>query len=125
MLEYAVYGPPPGQALISIMDHKRDCRERYPAQRVLRLCFDDAVEASFRQDLIRAEQAEAIRDFVLRYQNEIDVLIIHCTAGVSRSAAVAAAVLAGCGADDGVIWNDPRYQPNPLVYRVVRAAFEE
>ena len=74
MLEYAIYGPPDRQALISIMDHKRDCKERYPAERVLRLCFDDAVDTSFWQNLITAEQSQAIRDFVLCHQNDIDVL---------------------------------------------------
>ncbi len=125
MLEYAVYGPPDRQALISIMDHKRDCKERYPAERVLRLCFDDAVDTSFWQNLITAEQARGIRDFVLRHQNDIDVLIVHCTEGVSRSAAVAAGILTGLGYDDGDIWHDRRYRPNPLVYRTVRAAFED
>lgn len=123
MLEHAVYGAPERQAMISIMDHKRDCRERYPSERVLRLCFDDAEEEGFWQNLMTSEQAETIRDFVLRYQDEIDLMIVHCTEGVSRSAAVAAAILAGCGYDDGYIWNDARYRPNRLVYRLVLDAF--
>ena len=56
MLEMAERGAPPRQALISIMDHSRDCLERYPAPRVLRLCFDDAEGADRRQVLISAEQ---------------------------------------------------------------------
>jgi predicted protein tyrosine phosphatase len=124
MLEYAERGAPPRQALISIMDHNRDCSARYPAPRVLRLCFDDAEGADRRQVLISAEQAEAICAFVLRCRNEIDLLIVHCTQGASRSAAVAAAVLHGLGEDDRLIWDDPRYCPNRLVYSVVSAAFE-
>lgn len=124
-LEYAVYGAPERQAVISIMDHARDCVSRYPAPRVLRLCFQDAEGAWGKQNLITAEQARAVRGFVLRYKREIDVLIVQCTEGVSRSAAVAAAVLAGLGESDAPIWRDPRYRPNPLVYRVVRAAFED
>ena len=124
MLAYAEQGAPRRQALISIMDHKRDALERYPAERVLRLCFDDAVDSSFYQNLITMEQAEAIRDFVLRYQNEIDVLIVHCTGGASRSPAVAAGIVAGMGLDDSGFWNSERYRPNPRVYEWVRAAFE-
>lgn len=124
MLEMAERGAPPRQALISIMDHSRDCLERYPAPRVLRLCFDDAEGADRRQVLISAEQAEAICAFVLRCRDEIDLLIVHCTQGASRSAAVAAAVLHGLGEDDRLIWDDPRYCPNRLVYSVVCAAFE-
>ena len=124
MLDYAEQGAPPRQALISIMDHQRDAQNRYPAARVLRLAFDDAVETSFWQNLITTEQAEVIRDFVLRYRDEIDILIVHCTGGVSRSAAVAAGIVAGLGEDDSSIWNCGRYHPNPRVYEWVRAAFE-
>ncbi len=124
MLDYAEQGAPPRQALISIMDHQRDAQNRYPAARVLRIAFDDAVETSFWQNLITTEQAEVIRDFVLRYRDEIDILIVHCTGGVSRSAAVAAGIVAGLGEDDSSIWNCGRYRPNPRVYEWVRAAFE-
>ena len=124
MLDYAVNGAPKRQALISIMDHKRDAQERLPAPRVLRLCFEDAMDADHGQNLITAGQAEEICRFVLRRRASIDTLIVHCTAGVSRSAAVAAAVLKGLGGSDEEIWNDPRYCLNGLVYTVVLAAFE-
>jgi predicted protein tyrosine phosphatase len=124
MLDYAEHGAPEGQALISIMDHKRDALDRFPAERVLRLAFDDAVDTSFWQNLITMEQAEAIRDFVLHYRDEIEILIVHCTEGVSRSAAVAAGIVAGLGGDDEAIWSCGRYRPNPRVYEWVRAAFE-
>lgn len=117
-------GAPERTALISIMDHERDCIERYPAPRVLRLCFDDADNRSFWQNLITEEQADAICWFVLRYAREIDTLIIHCTAGASRSPAVAAGILKGLRQDESPIWENPAYHPNPRVYRMVREAFE-
>ena len=116
-------GAPERTALISIMDHKRDCTERYPSPRVLRLCFDDADNRSFWQNLMTEEQADAICTFVLRYAREIDTLIIHCTAGASRSPAVAAGILCGLRQDESIIWDNPEYHPNPLVYRLVREAF--
>ena len=65
MLAYAEHGAPKRQALISIMDHQWDVPERYPASRVLRLCFDDAVDSSFYQNLITMEQAlERMRGFL-------------------------------------------------------------
>lgn len=124
MLGYAQSGAPERQAMISIVDHRRDAQKRYPAPRVLRLCFEDAEDADCGQNLIACEQAEAICRFVLRLRGEIDTLIVHCSAGVSRSPAVAAAVLKGLGESDEAIWNDPRYHPNELVYTVVLAAFE-
>ena len=123
LIALAQSGMPERRALISIMDHRRDCPERYPAPRVLRLCFDDAVEDSFWQNLMTEEQADAICAFVLQQRDAIDLLIIHCTEGVSRSAAVAAAVLACCGGDASQVLDNPRFRPNPLVYRLVTEAF--
>ena len=123
LLHMAADGAPEKTALISIMDHKRDCMQRYPALRVLRLCFDDAAEAGFWQNLMTPEQADAICAFVLQHARQIDRLIIHCTEGVSRSPAVAAGILAGLRQDEGQIRFNPAYQPNPLVYRLVREAF--
>lgn len=124
MLDYAEHGAPKRQAMISIMDHKWDALKPFPAERVLRLSFEDTLDVSDYRNLITIQQAEAIRDFVLQYKDEIDVLIVHCTGGVSRSPAVAAGIVAGLGRDDSCIWNCGRYQPNPRVYEWVRAAFE-
>ena len=123
LLRMAQTGAPERIALISVMDHKRDCAERYPSTRVLRLCFDDAVETGFWQNLMTQEQADAICAFVLRYGREIDTLIIHCTEGVSRSPAVAAGILGGLRQDEGIIRNNATYHPNALVYALVREAF--
>ncbi len=123
MLTLAKSGAPDRTALISIMDHKRDCVERYPAPRVLRLCFDDAEYEGFWQNLMTSEQADSICSFVLEHGRAIDLLLIHCTEGVSRSPAVAAGILGGLRQDEGIIRNNPAYRPNPYVYRMVREAF--
>lgn len=123
LLTFARQGMPRGMAMISIMDHTRDCAARYPVPLVLRLCFDDATDAGFWQNLITPEQALAVCDFALSLPPEVELLIVHCTEGVSRSAAVAAAVLEGMGGDAGWIWQSGDYRPNPLVYRTVLAAF--
>ena len=73
------------------------------------------MDADCGQNLIAYEQAEAICCFVLCVKDEIDTLIVHCSAGVSRSPAVAAAILKGLGESDEAIWNDPRYCLNGLV----------
>lgn len=125
LLAFAAQGMPAGMAMVSIMDHARDCALRYPTARVLRLCFDDATDRSFWQNLMTMEQARAIRDFVLGLGAEVELLIVHCTEGVSRSSAVAAAVAEALGGDASWIWRDPQYRPNPLVYALVKAAFAE
>lgn len=46
------------------------------------------------QDLCIAEKdAKKIADFVMDWSYKVDVIIVHCEAGISRSAGVAAAIL--------------------------------
>lgn len=49
-------------------------------------------------------------------------LFVCCDCGVSRSAALAAAILRAEGGDEFTVWQDPHYLPNPLVYRLMCAA---
>lgn len=52
------------------------------------------------------------------YSPFIDI-IVHCGAGQSRSAGVAAAILKYYTNDDTAIFKNPRYTPNMLFYRSV------
>ena len=62
-------------------------------------------------------RAEAIRDLVASCEPE--AVIVHCEAGISRSAATAAALAKHYNGDDRVFWMMPQYNPNKLVYRVL------
>ena len=70
---------------------------------------------------MKASQADLISNFVLKYKDNknIDELIVHCEAGRSRSAGVAAAILKYLYKDDTPIFNNPKYNPNMLCYRAV------
>ena len=72
---------------------------------------------------MQATDAEAIKEFVATVQGSIETLIISCSAGISRSSGVAAAVLKGHNSSDLHIWSDPRYSPNPLCYNAVLKAY--
>lgn len=61
--------------------------------------------------------------FVLRYGRLIDQLIIQCTQGVSRSPAVAVGILGGLRQDESLIWDNPAFRPNLLMYQLVRETF--
>lgn len=46
-----------------------------------------------------------------------------CDAGLSRSPALAAVCLRGCGYGDGCIWLNPHFRPNTLVYQLMCATY--
>lgn len=94
------------------------------AHRVLRLAFDDdepGYDAVYpdgrRAILIDADTARAIAVFADTAPGPV---VVNCQGGVSRSAAVAAALIRASGGDDGIIWKTKC--PNAYVYRLVLEA---
>lgn len=69
------------------------------------------------KDLITETDAQKVRDFLMRHP-DTDV-IVHCDAGISRSAGVGAAILKWATGDDTAIFDNPRFHPNMLCYRKV------
>ena len=49
----------------------------------------------------------------------VENIIVHCGAGVSRSAGMAAALMKFYNNDDSPIFDNPKYCPNMTVYRMV------
>lgn len=114
-----IFRCPTPWAAISIATEAGTWPELHTENRVglLRLAFGD-VEFAGRDGGITTEDAGQILKFVLRWQDEVDCLLVHCEGGVSRSPAVAAAVfkvLTGQDAD----YLFERYTPNMLVYRTI------
>jgi predicted protein tyrosine phosphatase len=88
--------------------------------RVLKLLFDDSDapnRAVPNQMLFDEEHAEAIVKMV--EETEPEVVICQCEAGISRSAAVAAALSKFYMGDDMFFFQSRRFNPNRLVYRVL------
>ena len=71
---------------------------------------------------ISDDQANEIADFVLAYKDEIDLIIVHCGAGVSRSAGCCAAIMKALCGTDKMIFNNVYYKPNMKVYHEVLKA---
>ena len=59
------------------------------------------------------QHAAQIREMLLTSGGDI---VIACDAGISRSPAIAAALLRSFDQDDMTIWTDPKFSPNPLVF---------
>ena len=75
------------------------------------------------EDLISREDALMICAFLNRHP-DADV-IVHCDAGVSRSAGVGAAIMKWAAGSDFAIFDNPRYKPNMRCYRMVLTALME
>ena len=101
----------PQAALRNILEYK-DC---------LRLQFHDLdhpIEGYKYLKMFHKTDAEQIIAFVDKYKDGVELVVVHCEAGVSRSAGVAAAL--------SVIYNNTceefyssRYYPNALVKSVI------
>ena len=76
-------------------------------------------------NLMTEEDALKIKVFIdgINEFNDLDELIIHCHAGVSRSAAVAAAILKVYNDDDSQIFDSENHAPNMYVYTQMLKAY--
>jgi len=83
---------------------------------LLRLNFDDITEPGTPRSFTAALAAEVL-DFVAGVWDVVDVFLIHCDVGLSRSPAVAAALSRIYYGDDGR-WFELDF-PNQLVYDVL------
>ena len=81
--------------------------------------LEEAAEyvTAFGEGLFSHEQAVQIINFVEGIKDKINGFLIHCEAGVSRSAAVAAAIELMLNGSSERIFQDRRYSPNAYVYR--------
>lgn len=61
-----------------------------------------------------------IRDFVLKWQNEIDAIWVQCEMGMSRSAGIAAAIMEYFDIDSKEILESNQYYPNRLCYDLTK-----
>jgi predicted protein tyrosine phosphatase len=87
---------------------------------ILRLSFPDADAASAlfaERDLFSREHASSIWTFIRRHK-DIERVIVHCDAGISRSAAVAAALARVLNGSDAEFFGG-RYRPNMRTYRML------
>lgn len=106
---------------------------------ILRLCFADADGVGARiwvpqeaaipnrtaeeSDLMTREDAAKVAQFLSRHPNR-DV-IVHCDAGLSRSAGIAAAIMKHFNGDDSLVFDSGKYYPNMWCYRLTLEALEE
>lgn len=71
----------------------------------------------------KQENLNGLKAFIDKYKDEVEEIIVHCSAGISRSSATAAAIGLYLNQNDDFIWNDIKYCPNRLVYKLARNEF--
>lgn len=85
--------------------------------------FDDIEEGDTRGIPISNNQASDIAAAVNNFKDRVDCIVVHCEAGISRSAGVAAAIGMALNSDDSFVFNDGRFNPNRTCYKKVMEAF--
>lgn len=88
-------------------------------QQYITECFNDTDETIAHFGGIDVYQAVEISNFVKTFWHEGIDIVVHCGAGQSRSAGVAAAILKYFTGDDSRIFDNKKYTPNMLCYRRV------
>ena len=84
---------------------------------VLSLQFNDATADEF--GCMTEDDADRIIKFVNIFIGSVEQIVVHCEAGISRSAGVAAALMAIINGNDDEVFKDPKYCPNSHCYRLL------
>jgi predicted protein tyrosine phosphatase len=115
--------------VISITDPERPeavIAESPNRRAVLRMCFHDksgARPAVARKVPMTREDAQAIISFVRAHLAGVQLIVCQCEAGISRSAAVAAALSRILQGEDHFFFE--HYAPNDWVYHTLLGATDE
>lgn len=91
---------------------------------VLQVRFDDVDKDIYDQKCITFDQAQETVDFVLQYKDSVQLIIVHCNGGISRSAAVAAVLDKHLFNGDDIKYFEV-FRPNAKVYStLLKVVFE-
>jgi predicted protein tyrosine phosphatase len=71
--------------------------------------------------LMTVEHGEQIKEFVDNHKNHVDEIVVHCEAGISRSAGVAVGLSLVHNGDDGGFYDT--HGPNAFVKMMVMRAY--
>jgi hypothetical protein len=108
-------------AAISVATYLNDLPKLSTANLVglLQLVFRDTTNVDHEHHFVK-QDARAVLDFVEKYWDQIEVLLVHCEAGLSRSPAIAAAISYikfGRGTDNQYF--EGKFWANYLVYKTI------
>lgn len=131
--EVAKYRCDVPHVVISVTDPraKRAFLPKNPLRReVLRLEFDDVGPGPVFAIAMSEDHARQVAEFVTKHA-DVEMFVIHCEAGISRSAGIAAALGLYFDRDDSQFYQDPHtgegcpFYPNSHVKSLVMRALGE
>ena len=107
-------------AAISITDTDASDARMPTRNRVglLRLKFDDITSPMQYWTAFSTDDARRVLEFADSIWDKVEILHVHCEAGISRSAGVAVALSNIYFGHDATFFLPP-YRPNPLVYNTI------
>lgn len=114
--------------IISINDsgHNTTIYSNPKIKDVLALTFDD-IELKEHEDgfikLMEVSQGERIKSFVDKYKGYVNNIVVHCTAGISRSGAVGCVLARYLNGNDEYLLKTGRYIPNKYIYKLMCEVF--
>lgn len=91
----------------------------YNLEATYTLTFSDIEKETPGCTLFNKDMAYGIRRFVDKHKHEVDNIIVHCLAGISRSSSVAAVLKRYLGQDDEEIFTSGRYLPRKHIYKLM------
>lgn len=113
----------PGDSAPSFYIHPDRSKQRIKG--VLKLNFNDIDKDYYNAKAPVLGDFAGLKAFVetAKQAEDVEEIIVHCAAGISRSAATAAAICQYLGLDEQeIIWSKYRYKPNMLVYKLALKA---
>ena len=129
---------PQNTGIISVVDYGAESiKLQHAPDYLLQLSFNNVDSISFdwetgkepneieritlerKYHMLTDPQAKQIVDFYLSIENQISTLICQCECGISRSSAIASAILEYRNKQGIKIFADERYEPNKNVFRKV------
>lgn len=89
-----------------------------------RMKFHDLTEAYNEEcQLLTNDQLLELQSIIDGYKNQINQIVVHCAAGISRSSAIAAGLALYLGDSDDFIWTTKRYLPNKHCFTIMNQVF--
>lgn len=88
---------------------------------VCKVQFDDVdYETKLPHEMLMSEaDAFKIKQYVDTYKDEVESIIVHCEAGISRSSGIAAAIGKVLNGSDDFIFDNRRFCPNMHCYSLM------